>query len=142
MPESPQLASARKHLGLAEADYRSRESLACLEEGLALLEEIALDGTDEEKAIATNLLRTYAERICDSVRKVVQNDPGLPEPELEHLLRVLLAFDSADLELPRYVRSLKVDIAKRLIDRYYEGHTAEEKQKALQQLAGIVEPDS
>lgn len=137
---SSQLVSARRHLGLAEADYRSRDGLIHLEEGLALLEEISLDGTAEEQAIAANLLGTYSARICDSVRNLVRNDPGLPEPELEHLFRVLLVFDSADLELPAFVRSLKVDIAKRLIDRYYEGHTAEEKQAALEQLAGIAEP--
>lgn len=137
---SSQLVSARRHLGLAEADYRSRDGLIHLEEGLALLEEISLDGTAEEQAIAANLLGTYSARICDSVRNLVRDDPGLPEPELEHLFRVLLVFDSADLELPAFVRSLKVDIAKRLIDRYYEGHTAGEKQAALEQLAGIAEP--
>lgn len=139
MPESRELSAARKHLGLAESGYRSAKGLGHLQDGLGLLEEIELDGTDEHKAVAANLLATYSARICESVRRLVENDPGLPEPELEHLFKVLLAFDSVEIELPEYVHALKIDIAKRLIDRYYEGHSAEEKQEVLERLAGIVE---
>jgi hypothetical protein len=138
MAEPRQLAAAREHLSQAEADYRSGDGLFHLEEGLALLEEVALDSAIEYQTIAANVLSTYTTRICESVKKLVETNPGLSEPELEHLFKVLLAFDSGDLKLPAYVRSLKIDVVKRLIDRYYEGHSAEEKQKMLQQLAGIA----
>lgn len=140
MSESPALTAARRHLGNAESGYRSAEGLAHLEEGLALLEEVALDGSKAHKAIAANLLATYSGRLCDAVRQRVESDPAMPEPELQHLFRLLLAFDAAELELPDYVRSLKIDIARRLIDRYYEGYPADAKQKALERLAGIAEP--
>jgi hypothetical protein len=42
------------------------------------------------------------------------------------------------LEFPEYVRSLKIDVVRCLIDLYYEGYSAEEKQKMLQQLAEIA----
>jgi hypothetical protein len=138
MVEPTQLVSAREHLSLAESNYRSGDGLFHLEEGLALLEEVALDGATEHKAIAANLLLTYSTRIFESVSTVVETERGLPEPDLAHLFKVLLAFDSAGLELPGYVRSLKIDVVKRLIDLYYEGYPAEEKQKVLQQLAGVV----
>lgn len=138
MTEPAQLISARRHLSLAESQFRSADGLAHLEEGLALLEEVMLDSTAEYRAIAGNLLSTYSGRICDAVKHLVENDSGLPEPELEHVFKLLLAFDAASLELPEYVRSLKIDVARRLIDFYYEGHSAEDKQKALEQLTGIA----
>ena len=138
MAEPAKLVSAREHLSLAESNYRSEDGLVHLEEGLALLEEVALDGAREHKAVAHNLLSTYAARICESVKEVVQSERGLPGPDLEHLFKVLLAFDAAGSKLPGYVRSLKIDVVKRLIDLYYEGYPAEEKGKILHQLTGIV----
>jgi len=137
MAEPAQLVAARKHLSRAESAYRSEDGLFHLEEGLALLEEVALDSAPRYRAIAANLLSTYSTRICESIRKRVETDHALPEPELEHLFKVLLAFDAGDLELPEYVRSLKIDVVKRLVDLYYEGHSAEEKQVVLDQLAGL-----
>jgi hypothetical protein len=131
MAEPAKLIAAREHLSLAESNYRS-------EDGLVLLEEVALDGATEHKTVAHNLLSTYSTRICESVKKVVETDRGLPGPDLEHLFKVLLAFDAAGSKLPGYVRSLKIDVVKRLIDLYYEGYPAEEKGKVLQQLTGIA----
>lgn len=139
MAEPQKLAAARRHLSQAEADFRSDDGLFHLAEGLALLEEVALDGETQYRRIAANLLATYSERICESIRNLFATGRGLPEPEIEHLFKVLLAFDAGDLELPDYVRSLKIDVVRRLIDFYYEGHPAEEKRKALERLAGIVE---
>lgn len=138
MIEPARLVTAREHLSRAESAFRSANGLARLEEGLVLLEEVMLDGAAEHRAVAANLLSTYVNRICESIRRLVESDPALPEPELEHLFKVLLAFDATSLELPAYVRSLKIDVARRLIDFYYEGHSAEEKQKALEQLTGIA----
>ena len=139
MAEPAQLASARKHLSLAESNYRSEDGLFHLEEGLALLEEVTLDCEKKYRTVAANLLSTYSTRICEAIRKLVETDPALPQPELEHLFKVLLAFDAGDMELPEYVRALKINIVKRLIDRYYEGYPAEEKQKALKQLTRVVD---
>jgi hypothetical protein len=138
MAEPAKLVAAREHLSLAESNYRSEDGLVHLEEGLVLLEEVALDGATEHKTVAHNLLSTYSTRICESVKKVVETDRGLPGPDLEHLFKVLLAFDAAGSKLPGYVRSLKIDVVKRLIDLYSEGYPAEEKGKVLQQLTGIA----
>jgi hypothetical protein len=138
MAEPAKLIAAREHLSLAESNYRSEDGLVHLEEGLVLLEEVALDGATEHETVAHNLLSTYSTRICESVKKVVETDRGLPGPDLEHLFKVLLAFDAAGSKLPGYVRSLKIDVVKRLIDLYYEGYPAEEKGKVLQQLTGIA----
>ncbi len=132
-----QLAAARKHLSRAEARFRSEDGLAHLREGLALLEEVMLDSDGRDRAIAANLVSTYANRICESARQLVDGDPGLPEPELEQLFKVVLAFDAASVTLPEYLRSLKIEIARRLVEFYYEGHSAEEKQKVLRQLTDM-----
>jgi hypothetical protein len=141
MAEPALLVAAREHLSRAESNYRSPDGLFHLEEGLALLEEVALDGVPAQRAIAANLLSTYSTRICESVKKLVETDPALPEPDLQHLFKVLLTFDSTEMELPPYVRSLKINVVKRLIDFHYEGYSAEEKGKMLQQLSGIADSD-
>jgi hypothetical protein len=138
MAEPANLLSARKHLSLAESGYRSEDGLVNLEEGLALLDEVALDGEEKYQPIARNLLSTYSSRICESIRELVDGDPALPQPELEHLFKVLLAFDAVDLELPGFVRTTKINVVRRLIDLAYEGYPAEEKQKMLEHLTGIV----
>lgn len=103
-----------------------------------LLEEVTLDSEKKYRTIARNLLSTYSTRICESIRKLVESDPALPQPELEHLFKVLLAFDAVDLELPGFVHTTKINVVRRLIDLHYEGYPAEEKQKVLEQLTGIV----
>jgi hypothetical protein len=139
MDEPAELAAARKHLARAESDYRSEDGLFHLQEGLALLEEIGVDdAAGRHRAVAANLLSTYSRRICDTVRKLVEADPALPEPDLQHLFKLLLAFDSAGPELPAYVRSLKIEVVKRLIDLHYEGYSTADKQKMLEELAGIA----
>lgn len=142
LSESPDLSRAREHLSRAEAGYRSQEGLVQLGEGLALLEAVVIDGAPEHKTIALNLLSTYSAKICESVRRAVDSAPALPEPELEHLFKVLLAFDAVDLELPEYVRPLKIDVVRRLVDLYYEGYSPEEKAAVLEQLSGIAGDES
>ena len=138
MSESNHLTSAREHLAQAEAEYDTADGLHHLQEGLALLEDVALEAPSAQETIARNLRRTYSTKICDAIRTRVDASPALPEPELEHLFKVLVAFDSEEFELPDYVRALKIDVVKRLIDHYYEGHPEETKQQALAQLAGIA----
>lgn len=138
MAEPAELASARAHLSQAESGYRSKDGLFHLEEGLALLDEVALDGAKECRAVAANLLTRYSTKICESIKSLVETDRGLAEPDLEHLFKVLLAFDAGELELPAYVRSLKIDVVRRLIDLYYEGHSVEEKRKALERLEVVA----
>jgi hypothetical protein len=137
MVEPLQLLSAREHLSQAEAKYRSEEGLFHLEEGLALLEEVIAGDSPEYRTVAQNLASTYSTRIYDCVKKLVETDRGLPEPDLEHLFRVVLAFDQRSLDLPADARLTKINLVRHLIDRYYEGHSPAEKRAALEQLAKI-----
>ena len=138
MVEPPQLLSAREHLALAEARYRSEDGLFHLEEGLALLEEVMAGSSPGYRAVAQNLAATYSMKIYNLVRNVVGRDRALPEPDLEHLFRVVLAFDDRGLDLPADIRSIKIELVRRLIDHYYEGRSPAEKQAALQQLLQIT----
>ena len=137
--EPDPLKSAREHLAQAEAEFRTEDGLHHLEEGLALVQDIVIDGEATQREIAENLLNTYSGKICDAIRRLVHADPRLPEPELQHSFAVLLAFDAVDVDLPDYVRALKIDVVRRLIDLHYEGYPEAEKQKMLEQLAGIAE---
>src|SRR5262245_31029331 len=135
MIEPQQLRAARQHLSQAEANYRSEDGLFHLEEGLALLEELLGCNEPVHRRIALNLAEAYSTKIFRAVTKLLETDRGLPEPELEHLFKVVLAFDEHGFELPAEARSAKVSVVEHLVDRYYEGHSAEEKRKVLEELA-------
>jgi hypothetical protein len=134
MPEPRELTAARRCLAEAEARYRSAEGLARLAEGLALLDDLIGAGSPAEVETARNLASSYAARIYARIHELVGNDAQVPEPELEHFFKMVLAFDRVDAELPQAARDLKIEVVRQLIDRYYEGHPAERKRQALEEL--------
>lgn len=138
MMEPRELVAAREHLARGEASYRSAAGLAELEQGLGLLDEVLLAKGSAHRAVAENIAKTYTTRIYRSIAALLDNDRAVPEPQLEHLFKVLLAFDQSEVELPDNAREVKIEIARRLIDHYYEGHSAEQKRKALEELTKIA----
>jgi hypothetical protein len=138
MVEPQQLSAARRHLSQAEASYRSADGLFHLEEGLALLEELLTSDQPSHRSIARNLAASYSTKVFRAVTRLVETDRGLPEPELEHLFKVVLAFDEHGFELPAEANSAKVSVVEHLVDRYYEGHSPEEKRKVLEEIAKIA----
>jgi len=142
MPEPQELLKARRCLARAEADLRSADGLRELLDGLALLEDVIATGTTAAASTARNLATTYAARIYERVAGVVGADEQLPEPELEHFFKIVLAFDQVGVDLPQSAHDLKIAVVRRLIDRYYEGHSPERKQRALAELAQVARRDS
>jgi hypothetical protein len=136
MPEPQELTKARRCLAGAEASLRSADGLAQLVEGLALLDDVI--GGGAAASTARNLAASYAARIYARVGEAVAGDAQLPEPELEHFFKVVLAFDQVGDALPESAQELKVAVVRRLIDRYYEGHPPEKKQRALAELAQLT----
>jgi hypothetical protein len=139
MTESRELQAAREHLARGEASYGSAAGLAELEQGLGLLDDVRSAKNAGDRTIAENIAKTYATRIYRSIGMLLDSDRAVPEPQLEHLFKVVLVFDQSDVELPAGAREVKIEIARRLIDRYYEGHSPEQKRKALEQLTKIAE---
>jgi hypothetical protein len=139
MTESRELKAAREHLARAEASFRSAAGLAELQQGLDLLDEVMSGQDARDRAIAENIAKTYSTRIYRSIGAHLEADRAVPEPQLEHLFKVVLAFDQSQVELPDNARAVKIEIARRLIDRYYEGHSPEYKRQALEQLVKIAE---
>lgn len=138
MGEAKELGMARDHLARAEAALMTSEGLVHLKEGLALLEAVidreAQPGGD---SVARNLGQTYTSRIYARIGRELTRSPNLPQPELEHLFAVIRALDDTGFELPANSRKLKIDVVRRLVDYYYEGHSPAEKEKAYRQLAEI-----
>jgi hypothetical protein len=141
MPEPKELTSARRCLAKAEADLSSDDGLTQLVEGLAFLEDVIGMGTVTAAKTARNLATSYAARVYGRINAVIATDRQLPEPELEHFFKVVLAFDQIGVELPQSAQDLKIEVVRRLIDRYYEGHPPERKQQALEELAQITGRD-
>lgn len=121
----------------AEADWVTADGLARLTEGLGRLADLIESGNKAEALTAANLAASYASRIYGRVRDKVQRDAQVPEPELEHCFKVVLAFDQLQDALPSAAAELKIEVVKALIERYYEGHPPAKKQAALEQLAAL-----
>ena len=136
--EPPSLRAARIVLAKAESAYREPEALEHVEEGLRLLEDVCATEPAAAARIAENLAASYALSITTLIGELLDAEPGLSEPALEHCFKMLLAFDHISDKLPASVRRMKIEIVRRLIDRYYEGHPAADKQRALEQLTGIT----
>ena len=137
MAEPRELATARQHLAKAEAALDSADGLARLAEGMGLLDDL-IAGRDAAVArTAGNLAASYAARIYERISAAVAKDPQLPEPKLEHYFKVVLALDQVSEALPAAATELKLAVARALIDRYYEGHSPEQKRRALEQLAAL-----
>ena len=138
MNELKELAAARRHLAKAESALSTEDGLFHLHEGLALLEcVIEEDVAGREATLARNLGTTYTTRIYARVKQQIGRDLSTPEPELEHLFAVIRAFDDTSFDLPPAARELKVEVVKRLIDLYYEGHSPAEKQRVYEELAKV-----
>lgn len=137
MIEPRALQTARELLAIAEQTYRTEGGLAQLEEALALLDVLIVDNEAKGQQIARNLAAAYAAKLCKSIAALIERDRALPEPELEHLFRVMLAFDQGDFDLPEQSGAVKIRIARRLIDRYFEGYPPEAKQKAVDELLTV-----
>lgn len=142
MAESRELQAARRFLADGEARLASAEGLAHLAEGLGRLDGVIERGAAAEAKTARNLAASYASRVYERVRALVERDAQLPEPELEHYFKVVLAFDQVSAALPPKAAELKVTVVRALIERYYEGHPPERKRAALAELAALGRPRS
>jgi hypothetical protein len=121
----------------AEAGLSSADGLARLTDGLERLAEIVETGGKAEARTAGNLAAAYAARCYARVRDRLARDAQIPEPELEHWFKVVLAFDHVRDALPPAATELKIAVVKALIERYYEGHSPAKKRAVLEQLASL-----
>jgi hypothetical protein len=121
----------------AEADWGSAEGLARLADGLGRLADIIDDGTQAEARTARNVAASYADRFYARVREQLERDAQLPEPELEHCFKAVLAFDQVESSVPPTASEIKIAVVRALIDRYYEGHSPQQKRKAIEQLLAL-----
>jgi hypothetical protein len=141
MTEPRELGDARGRLARAEAALESSDGLKLLIEGLESLDDVLAGGSADAARTARNLAGSYAARIYEKIGRLVAHDPQLPEPRLEHYFKVVLALDQVRESLPASAAKLKVAVVRALIDRYYEGHSPEQKRRALEQLHALEPRD-
>ena len=137
MPESRELSAARVCLAEAETSLASADGLARLTDGLERLNDILETGDRAEARTAGNLAASYAARCYARIRDRLERAAQVPEPELEHWFKVVLAFDQVQDAVPAAAADLKIGVVRALIERYYEGHPPEKKRAALEQLAAL-----
>ncbi len=139
MIEPKALTEARQRLSRAESALFAKDAVLHFEEGLALLRDLTDAGDSETALLADNIAKTYASKLYAAIRTLLAADRNVPEPKLEHLLRLVLVFDETDADLPSDARDVKLALGRALLERYLEGHAAEEKRAALEQLMKIAE---
>lgn len=139
MNEPQHLTEARRRLSRAESALFAKDAALEFEEGLALLQELADSGEQQVRVIARTIAKTYASKLYEAIRTLLDSDRNVPEPKLEHLFRLVLVFDAAEAELPGDARDIKIALGRELLNRYLEGHAAEEKRAALEGLMKIAE---
>jgi hypothetical protein len=120
----------------AEAGFASADGLTRLDDGLGRLAGL-IDAGGAEGRVARNLAASYAGRFYARVQSKLERDAQVPEPELEHYFKVVLAFDQVAEALPASATDLKIRVVEALVERYYEGHPPERKRAALEQLAAL-----
>jgi hypothetical protein len=123
-------------MAAAEGAWEAADGLARLGDGIGRLADI-IDAGGSEARIAGNVAAAYAGRFYARVREKLERDAQVPEPELEHCFKIVLAFDQVQSALPASAAELKIGVVEALIDRYYEGHPPERKRAALAQLAAL-----
>lgn len=139
MSEPRELAEGRRRLARAETDFDTEEGLVELQEGLGLLECVAVDAAaGAHRTVARNLGGAYASRIHERIKRQLESNRNLPEPELKHAFALVRAFDNTCFDVPPGARELKIELVRRLIDIYYEGYPPDEKESAYQELAEIT----
>lgn len=131
MIESAELVAARKHLSRAEAALFSKDALFELEEGFGWLQELMDAGDLESQKLARTIGKTYAFKFYRAISSLIAADRSVPEPQLEHLLQIVLILDAAEVELPSDARDTKIVLGRALLNRYLEGHAPAEKRAAL-----------
>jgi len=136
MDEPSELSTARRHLARAEAGIETEEGLHHLQEGLGLLERVTESpAAGKHGPVARNLGGTYAAKVHEHVQRQLASGRNLPEPALQHAFAVIRAFDGTCFDVPAGARDLKIELVRRLIDIYYEGYSAAERQRAYEELA-------
>ena len=129
---------ARDQIDMTPLQSRD-ELVAWIEAGVKPESEFRL-GTEHEKTPFTlEGHHPVPYEGAKGIGALLEADRAVPEPQLEHLFKVVLVFDQSEIELPDNARTVKVEIARRLIDRYYEGHSPEYKRKALEELTKITQ---
>lgn len=136
MSEPATLTEARRCLAHAEAGFESAAALEALERGLDLLEQVLAQGRSRHCEVAKNLALSYRDRLHSRIEALLA-DRAAPKPALEHLLKIVFAFDRPVVPPRSDAKALKIALVRSLIDRYYEGHPAAAKARALEQLAAL-----
>lgn len=136
MNEPKELSIARAHFAQAELHHTSPAALGHIEKALAALDDIPHQD-EANGALAQRIAIAYATKLCGRLQSLLNNDAHVPEPQLEHFFKMLRAFDDSIIELPAIARQLKIELAKRLIEFYLEGHPTQAKEQALRQLLNI-----
>ncbi len=126
------LREARQHLAAAEQALLSVDSSYHMDEGFFLLDSILEEGGHASE-VALNLANTYFKKYLDVLEGLLA-PKDVPEPTLQRVLKLLQTMEATTFAASYSVESLRVAVARRLVDSYYEGYSEEEKSREIKRL--------
>ena len=129
MSEAAPLAEARTHLARAEAAPWSEAGRFHTDEGLFLLEASAVPA-------AAQLGATYVLRMLERLQSALAGD--VPEPELKWMLKLLQTLEASPFGDAARLETVRVMVAERLLDRYFEGYSKAEREQAIRSILGQI----
>lgn len=133
--EPTEIVQAREHLASFEKRMMDSDNIHHLSEGLLLLEDVVEKNADGvSRDLARNLGTTYASRICSKIDQLLGEQASTTEPQLEHVLKLLLKIDDSQFGDKERTSRLKVETVRRLFEEYFRGYTTEEKQRFVKKL--------
>ena len=133
------ISRARSHLEAIDILRGNDEDEYNIDEGFFALEEIC-ESDISNQGIARNLANTYISGFMHSIRSKL-SDKGIAEPELETLFRSIQALQTNSFSNDHELKPVRLEIASRLIDLYYEGYSKEEKLREISKLIESKEKD-
>ena len=124
------LAMARHHLALLENEFWSESGGFYADEGLFLLEELG-----EAQPAARQLAATYVGKLLDMVQTRLIGD--VPEPDLKEMLKLIQTLEDSGFGEPDRCETVRIMVAERLLDRYFEGYSGDERERAIRAIVEI-----
>lgn len=131
------LLQVRTHLENVNIFRANKDDEYGIDEGFFALEEISASNTPEGE-IAENLAETYMASFHQAIRSKL-SDQCVPEPDLEALLRSVRALEASLFSDKFDFKSLRMELALKLIDSYYEGYSKKEKFLEIKNLISRID---
>ena len=135
MKETADLQRARNHLN--KVRLLDGDAAYHIEEGFLILGDLG-EGNTPEKTTAENLGKTYMSRFHSFIKEKLE-DKHISQPDMESLLRSVIALETTAFNKEVDMEPLRIEIASRLIESYFQGYSDDERSEIIEELMARID---